>query len=283
MRILLSLLIAVCIPATLLAQSSSIWLTSATNVDSLTAMQGDEVEIKVWVNTATESITGFQCFLSFDETIVEAVPYDQSATGLWYDYQFFDGIVIFADDHDSRIAELPGLQLDWCIQTGIGNPRPAYPVYGCICKIKLRLLQPVEELEIAFDHDWSNFRNTIYWQEGSDAESSFDNEHGLRLTILENSSLDPNYSQPQDIRLSAPWPNPFNASCNLTFFLPVADRVRLEMYDISGRIVNRHQTGSLPGGWHLYNFTAEGLSSGVYFFFLSTGGQQLHTRATLIK
>jgi hypothetical protein len=278
-----SILLLFILTLNLCGQPNSIQLTTIDNLDTLTAMAGDEIELNIRVNTFNQALTGFQCFLSFDEELFEPVPYDEFPNGWWFDYEIFNGIVIFADDHDDRIGELPRHQLDWCIQTGIGNPRPAYPINGNVCKIKLRLLQAVDELHIGFDHDWDNFRNTIYWSSADNLEHYFDEEISLQLRILENTAVSNPINPASEFELSAPWPNPFNPTCYFRINLPNYADTWLRIFDLNGREISARHFGWMSSGWHQLNYTAEGLGSGIYLMQISAGTLQQSQIITLLK
>jgi hypothetical protein len=170
--ILLSLLL-VC--ATRTIAIVDIWLADALGETEFTTEIGSEKEIYVWVDSHGEEITGFQCFFSFAESSIEPIRYSEDQNGWFEDLQQFEGIIITADNYDDRHPDspLPGHQLDWVVQTGIGQPRPAYAVNGAICRFKLRFLEDMDSHEVSFDHDNDNQRNTLYWSSGSDEEFPF--------------------------------------------------------------------------------------------------------------
>jgi len=266
-----------------IAEVATIELSTNDNANSLTATQDDEIELQIKVFTGGQSITGFQCFLSFDENLIEAVPYGEFANDWWHFLGTFDGIVIFADDHDSRVGELEGNQLDWCLQTGIGDPRPAYPLNHAVCKIKLRLLQPIDELEINFDHDHGNFRNTTYWLENCDTEHAFTYENGFSLCVLENTSSTSPTMIPELFELADPWPNPFNPSCNFRIDLKRSSDVKLELFDLQGRKIHLLKDGHLSAGSHSFTLDAYALMTGNYFVLFQADNYRQTKRITLIK
>jgi hypothetical protein len=76
--------------------------------------------------------------------------------------------------------------------------------------------------------------------------------------------------KPRSVRLQQNFPNPFNPITTILFETPVAGRVRLSVFDILGREVALLTEGVLPPGDHRVQFDASKLSSGVYFYRLST-------------
>ena len=66
-------------------------------------------------------------------------------------------------------------------------------------------------------------------------------------------------------RIIGNYPNPFNPSTNITYFIPESGEVTMAVVDALGREVVR-KTIFANSGENNYNFDASGLSSGVYFY-----------------
>ncbi len=62
------------------------------------------------------------------------------------------------------------------------------------------------------------------------------------------------------------YPDPFNPSTRIEYFLPATGRVRLEFFDVRGRLIRKIDLGQGSPGWHVFTWRAENLSSGVYFY-----------------
>ena len=73
------------------------------------------------------------------------------------------------------------------------------------------------------------------------------------------------------IELMPPAPNPFSARTTLRYRLATAARVRLAVYDVSGREVARLIDADLPAGDHETTFRAGGIPSGMYYCRLQAG------------
>jgi photosystem II stability/assembly factor-like uncharacterized protein len=70
------------------------------------------------------------------------------------------------------------------------------------------------------------------------------------------------------------YPNPFNASTKITFEIKASSIVKLKIYDITGREINKWESnGALERGRHEFLFDAGGMSSGVYFYKMEVTGQ----------
>ena len=77
--------------------------------------------------------------------------------------------------------------------------------------------------------------------------------------------------------LSEAYPNPFMSSTNIQFTIPGREKVRLEIYDIKGSLVNSlidsdfMEAGSYKETWDGTNNKGEALKNGIYLAKLTTG------------
>ena len=71
--------------------------------------------------------------------------------------------------------------------------------------------------------------------------------------------------------LGEAYPNPFNPTANIDFYLSEAGNVQLIVYDVTGREVYRMVNGWMDAGSHTATFYANHLASGVYFYKLTAG------------
>ncbi|SMO54921.1 Por secretion system C-terminal sorting domain-containing protein [Gracilimonas mengyeensis] len=102
------------------------------------------------------------------------------------------------------------------------------------------------------------------------------------MTVVSNEPEPSNI--PSQITLGQNYPNPFNPSTVISYQLDSNQLVRLEVFDVTGRKVATLVDGQrLSAGSHRASFDASGLSSGVYFYRLETGGQTLTRKMLLVK
>ena len=88
--------------------------------------------------------------------------------------------------------------------------------------------------------------------------------------------------------LAQNYPNPFNPSTTIRFDLPVRCHVALSVYDVAGREIRRLVEGERGEGTHLVTWTGldrEGRSvgSGIYFYRLQAGDQEMTRKMILIR
>ena len=74
---------------------------------------------------------------------------------------------------------------------------------------------------------------------------------------------------PDAYALSAPYPNPFSSTTHITYRLPQAGMVRLQVFDMLGRLVATLAEGQQAAGTHTTQWTGAAVSSGAYFIRLS--------------
>jgi hypothetical protein len=70
--------------------------------------------------------------------------------------------------------------------------------------------------------------------------------------------------QPSEFKLCANFPNPFNPSTMIVFYMPRNEHVTLKIYDLAGREIETLVEGEVPPGEHRMQWNAQGLASGVY-------------------
>jgi hypothetical protein len=79
------------------------------------------------------------------------------------------------------------------------------------------------------------------------------------------------------------YPNPFNPSTKLSFSIDIPSEIRLEIYDVSGKLVNAIAKGFYQSGLHMIDWNASGLASGMYFVHLARGSERLTQKVMLLK
>lgn len=85
------------------------------------------------------------------------------------------------------------------------------------------------------------------------------------------------------VRLDQNYPNPFNPNTAINFNVPSPDHVTLSVYNTAGQLIETLVDRDMEAGYHTANFQADDLSSGLYFYTLNVGGQQITKRMTLLK
>ncbi len=84
-------------------------------------------------------------------------------------------------------------------------------------------------------------------------------------------------------QLTAAYPNPFRAGTRFRLTLAQPQRVRVTVYDVTGRALAQLVDATVGAGVHEVVFDATGLPSGVYLVRLEAGGQVVVRSLTLLK
>jgi|YelNatPaOPRAMG01_1025707.scaffolds.fasta_scaffold03852_2 hypothetical protein len=91
-------------------------------------------------------------------------------------------------------------------------------------------------------------------------------------------------SVPTQFELSNNYPNPFNPSTNIKFSLVQSGNVSLKIYNVLGELVKTLINNEYKNkGDYIYQVTMNNLASGVYFYTLTQGSQQITKKMILLK
>jgi hypothetical protein len=88
---------------------------------------------------------------------------------------------------------------------------------------------------------------------------------------------------PSQITLNQNYPNPFNPGTNISYTLKTRSQVILAVYDILGRQVATLVNGVQNAGEYQVPFSGAGLTSGVYFYRLTTTEGMTTKKMVLLK
>ncbi len=89
--------------------------------------------------------------------------------------------------------------------------------------------------------------------------------------------------QPEQFSLAQNYPNPFNAGTTIRFELARTSRIRMEVFDVTGKWVATLIDGQRQAGSHKAAFDANALASGIYYYRLDSDGQSTVKKMVLLK
>lgn len=115
---------------------------------------------------------------------------------------------------------------------------------------------------------------------------TWDNNSGndYRIVLGQSTSVESNEPElARIIELYQNYPNPFNPSTFIHFIMPETADVKLAVYDMIGREVAVLVDGRVSQGSHTVSWDAGNASSGVYLYRLTSNGQVLTRKMTLVK
>jgi len=83
--------------------------------------------------------------------------------------------------------------------------------------------------------------------------------------------VEDDHNHPMTYRLSQNYPNPFNSETFINFTLPRAENIKIQIYNISGELVNVLMNGHMPPGshcavWDGIDRWGNRVASGVYYY-----------------
>lgn len=131
--------------------------------------------------------------------------------------------------------------------------------------------------------------NLVYYNAGSSANSSLG---GKTYTLTNGGKLLPyGVSAVKDEQdksktgwqLEQNYPNPFNPSTTIKYTVPVAGKVVLKVYDMTGKEVATLVNGQQEAGAHEIAFNALNLASGVYLYMFRAGNSTQSKKMILMK
>lgn len=85
------------------------------------------------------------------------------------------------------------------------------------------------------------------------------------------------------VQLAQNTPNPHRGDTRISYSLPKAGRVKLAVYDVSGRQVATLVDEVMPAGAHEAEFRSDTLAPGAYFYRLETSGKPLSRKMIVIR
>ena len=132
-----------------------------------------------------------------------------------------------------------------------------------------------------------------YWShlEPADVEAKTLFTALVEWTLDENTAVDDaeNLSAlPHGFELLPAYPNPFNPSTTLTVKLAEAMQVKVEVFDIRGRLITVLEDAMMPSGVHRLEWLARDsfdlpVASGMYIIRLRAGSKVVHQKVILLK
>ncbi len=139
---------------------------------------------------------------------------------------------------------------------------------------------PVYELD--YRNIYSSILNSWFGIESETTENILQGEFEDLGFVNVLTSSESN-QKPLAFTLQQNYPNPFNPTTNIQFVLPTSGSVRLQVFDINGKLVKTLAEASLSAGEHTITFDAKNLPSGTYLYRLQTPYGSSSKTMTLIK
>ncbi|MEM8486710.1 MAG: carboxypeptidase regulatory-like domain-containing protein [Bacteroidota bacterium] len=98
----------------------------------------------------------------------------------------------------------------------------------------------------------------------------FEPEDFVLTRTAEGTDSEPLETLPDQLRIHANYPNPFDVVTNIPFTLPGAVHVTVDVFDALGRRIEQLIARELPPGFHLAKWAPKDRASGIYFYRVQT-------------
>ena len=113
-------------------------------------------------------------------------------------------------------------------------------------------------------------------------------DNGTGLFLLKNDLLtsvsdDLGFEKPSNFSLSQNYPNPFNPATSIRFSIPQDGLVTMKVYNTLGQEVTTLVNEYINAGNHVVNFNAAGLTSGIYFYTITSNNFISTKKMLLLK
>jgi sugar lactone lactonase YvrE len=106
--------------------------------------------------------------------------------------------------------------------------------------------------------------------------------HTVDFVQVQPISVD-DFDSPQTFYISGNYPNPFNSRTTVRYFLPFATVVKIDIYDVLGRRVEKLFNGTAPSGGNNIIWNAGDKPSGIYFCRIQSTGRIETHKMTLVR
>ena len=116
-----------------------------------------------------------------------------------------------------------------------------------------------------------------------DYEGSLEVLNGIAANLAGDSVNITVDNMPGQFKLSAAYPNPFNPVTTLSYDLTEYSQVRIDIYDINGRLVETLMNNSQGAGQYTVTWNASAQATGVFFARLTSGQNSQVQKLFLIK
>ena len=146
---------------------------------------------------------------------------------------------------------------------------------------------PTAAVTASIDSQTLSAGSETFWVRGRDAAGQWGNASSLTVVVNRASSVAENMI-PKRFALYGNAPNPFNPLTIIRFDLPRATAARLEIHDVTGRLLRtlidrKLEPGTRSVVWDGRDDTGHMVGSGVYFYKLEAADYRATRKMTLLK
>ena len=88
---------------------------------------------------------------------------------------------------------------------------------------------------------------------------------------------------PHYLSIDQIYPNPFNPSVTIDYYLSKDSDINISVYDLKGAMVDRLFKGKMVSGYHQIDWVPTNISSGIYFIKIKSNGRTINRKVTFLK
>jgi len=125
--------------------------------------------------------------------------------------------------------------------------------------------------------------NIFVYKQGTSISVNSNVQQAMKTSLTGTTGIQNQNSIVNDYSLSQNYPNPFNPTTSFSFSIPKDGNTSLKFYDILGNEVDTYVNGFLKAGVYSVEFDGSKLSSGIYFYTLSSSEFSLTKKMILTK
>lgn len=173
--------------------------------------------------------------------------------------------------------------------TDLDNEKKSLIVYnksGEIASEKYSISELVEQPVVKniaytfFENEMTLYFEGMYEQDGIESQVVYEQK-----IVIENSALSVENTNiiVSEFNVHFNYPNPFNPSTNISFTIPEAGNVKIEVFNSLGQLVELLKNDLYIAGEHTISFNAQHFGSGVYFYKISYNNKTKTGKMLLLK
>ncbi len=281
------LIVLITLTGILLPNASALAYTGVISVDTVEALPGEQLGVPVRLSANDEPISGL------------VIPLKYSSLYLSVDSISFMGSILPSDFSDQAFFDNNGEIIKFSYIPHFVDPIPVITTTDGVLATIFVSVSSLATPGTAIPIDSINKDSIVYFNSTETHVltriEATDNTGTILLlpdfisgavVVKSPTGIDDGVEPsglPRAFNLSQNYPNPFNPSTVISFALPRASHVKLEVFNILGQSVVTLVDRQLPAGNHQVTFEGAGFPSGIYFYRLDYNGGNLTRKMTLVK
>jgi hypothetical protein len=259
-----------------------------------------KIEVRNNLNFWPKAVTDF--WTAWDDTahvdtVVTPVWMDSRTTGMFADKTHWPGLV--EAGNITTVDPHFGSSIDQIYYPNVGNGVGLFQYFANIRRNSIQSDIYGYQLETVSGDNWipawplpesadMKYSNAVIQSGGTDGKPIGDYTWFTGPVEINYSTIDAvaktSNQLPDKFALENAYPNPFNPTTNIRFSLAKAGNVNLKVYNVMGQLVKTLINNEYKNaGTYAFNVNMDNVASGVYFYTLMQGNQQITKKMILMK